>query len=364
MGLTLELLRAGHEAELFCDPHGELWRQANAAGIACSPLKIRNSLDAAAGLQLRSRLTREYYDIVHFHTARAHAMAPYARRRAGALVVTRRMDYVPNRWFAPWLYNHMVDGVAAISEGVAQALKRAGVAHERITIIPSGVDCARFSPPNSARRQRLREQLGLLPGEIAVGAIGALVPRKGHPILIDAMALARPEVAERRTETVANSLRCFIAGAGPLQHELAQRIRQMDLDRKVTLLGPLADSATLLNSLDIFVMPSLQEGMGVAALEAAAAGLPVVASAVGGLPEVVEDQRTGILVNPGDSAMLAQAIERLAGDELKRTVMGAEGRRRALSNWSIELMGQRTLKLYDACLARHRLGTGAAPPDC
>jgi glycosyltransferase involved in cell wall biosynthesis len=364
MGLMLELLRVGHEVELLCDPDGELWRRARQAGIACLPLKIRNSLDAAAGLRLRGRLTRQRYDVVHFHTARAHAMAPYAFGRAAALVVTRRMDYVPNRLFAPWLYNHMVDGVAAISEGVARALIRAGVARQRIAIIPSGVDCARFAPPRGAERRQAREKLGLLPHEVAIGTIGALVPRKGHRVLIDAIALARCEVSGNRvTATVPNRFRCFIAGAGPLRHELEQRIMQKDLARNVTLLGQLEDTATLLNALDVFVMPSLNEGMGVAALEATAVGLPVVASAVGGLTEVVDHQRTGVLVKPGDPSKLAQAIVRLATDEPARSAMGAEGRRRALRDWSIELMAQRTLKLYGACLSRLHPETALEPPE-
>jgi glycosyltransferase involved in cell wall biosynthesis len=364
MGLSLELLRAGHDVELLCDPDGELWRRANQAGIECRPLKIRNSLDAAAGLRLRARLTRHHYDIVHFHTARAHAMAPYAFGRAGALVVTRRMDYVPNRLFAPWLYNHVVDGVGAISEGVARALISAGVARQRISIIPSGVDCTRFAPPGEAGRQQARAALGLLPHEIAGGTIGALVARKGHRVLIDAMALARREVrGDEARETVASSIRCFIAGAGPLRHELAQRIVQRNLARSITLLGPLQDAATLLNALDVFVMPSLNEGMGVAALEATAAGLPVVASAVGGLPEVVVHQHTGVLVEPGDSGVLAEAIVRLAADGPKRFAMGVEGRKRAIRNCSIELMAQRTLKLYNACLAGLHPGTALGPPS-
>src|SRR5262249_6713272 len=189
----------------------------------------RNSAVAAAGLPLRALLTRHRYDIVHFHTARAHAMAPYARGRAGALIVTRRMDYVPNRLFAPWLYNHVVDGVAAISEGVARALTRAGVARQRIAIIPSGVDWTRFAPPDEAARQRARATLGLVPHEIAVGTIGALVARKGHSVLIDAMDLAQHEVPrDKAPETVASRLRCFIAGAGALQRKLAQRIIERD----------------------------------------------------------------------------------------------------------------------------------------
>jgi glycosyltransferase involved in cell wall biosynthesis len=353
MGLTLELLRAGHDAELLCDPDGELWHRANQAGITCRPLKIRNSLDAAAGLRLRALLTRNRYDIAHFHTARAHAMAPYVLGRAGALVVTRRMDYVPNRLFAPWLYNYVVDGVGAISHGVARALIRGGVACQDITIIPSGVDCTRFAPPGETAREQARATLGLLPHEIAVGTIGALVARKGHRVLIDAIAFAQGESrGDEAAETVASRLRCFIAGAGPLRQELAQQIVQRDLGRIVTLLGPLEDATVLLNALDAYVMPSLNEGMGVAALEATAAGLPVIASAVGGLPEVVDDGRSGILVKPDDPAILAEAIRRLGADCHLRAAMGKEGRRRAVRNWSMELMAQRTLKLYDACLSR------------
>jgi len=362
MGLTLELRRGGDDVELLCDPDGALWQRAHQAGIPCRRLKIRNSLDVAAGLRLRALLTRHNYDIVHFHTARAHAMAPYAFGRAGALVVTRRMDYVPNRLFAPWLYNRAVDGVGAISEGVARALVRAGVARQRITIIPSGVDCTRFSPPADAARQQARMALGLLPDEIAMGAIGALVARKGHRILIDAMALARRGVpADAQNTTVAARPRGYTAATGPLQYELAERITQRDLTGIVTLLGPLQDTTTLLHALDIFVMPSLNEGMGIAAMEASAAGLPLVASAVGGLPEVVEDQRTGILVKPGDPTILAEAIVELAVDRQGRSAMGTKGRNRAVRNWSIELMAQRTLKLYRACLDSLHPGKAPAP---
>jgi glycosyltransferase involved in cell wall biosynthesis len=358
MGLTLELWRAGHDAELLCDPDGELWRRASQAGIACQPLRIRNSLDVAAGLRLRVLLRRRHYDIVHFHTARAHAMAPYALGQAGALVVTRRMDYAPNRLFAPWLYNRVVDGVGAISEGVAQALARTGVARQRISIIPSGVDCTWFAPPGEAVRRRARAALGLLPDEIAVGTVGALVARKGHSVLIDAMALAQRGEATKHDPS---RLRCFIAGAGPLRPQLEQRIMQKELAPCVTLVGPLQDPARLLSALDVFVMPSLNEGLGVAALEATAAGLPVVASAVGGLPEVVDDRRTGLLVKPGDPAILAEAIVWLAADYQRRAAMGAEGRKRAVRSWSMELMAQRTLELYAACLVGMDNGTAVAP---
>ena len=192
LGLTLELRAMGHRAELLCDPAGELWRRARAADVVCHPLPIRNAVDLAAAAALRRLLRAGRYDVVHFHTARAHAMAPWVRGLARAAVVTRRMDYVPNRLFARWLYGGAVDGVAAISSAVAGALERAGVARESIALIPSGVDCAHFRPPTADERAHARAALGIGGADCAVGAVGALEPRKGYRYLVEAMAaLAR-----------------------------------------------------------------------------------------------------------------------------------------------------------------------------
>ena len=165
LGLTIGLRRAGHRAELACDPRGRLFERARREGIECHPLAIRNSIDFAAGMRLRNLLSRTRYDVVHFHTSRAHSMAPFARGHAGALVVTRRMDYLPNRLFAPYLYNRAVDAVAAISSKVAESLREAGVAGERLRIIPSGVDCEHFGPASSIEREDARARLTIGPAD-------------------------------------------------------------------------------------------------------------------------------------------------------------------------------------------------------
>jgi glycosyltransferase involved in cell wall biosynthesis len=354
MALTIGLLRRGHRAELLCDPEGLLWRRARAAGIGCHPLRIRNSIDIAAGLRMRAMLAAERYDVAHFHTARAHAMAPYARGRVGALVVTRRMDYAPNRLFGPWLYNRAVDGVAAISSAVIEALRRSGVAPAHIAMIPSGVDCERFAPPDAVSRRDARVALGLAENEIAVAAVGALVARKGYQFLIEAIARASEEL----TASCASALRCLIAGAGPLRDTLARRLEESGLDGAVRLLGSLEDPRALLAAADIFAMPSLNEGLGVAAIEAMACGLPVIGAAVGGLRDAVEDDRTGMLVAPGDARGLAQAIVTLARAPEMRRAMGAAARERAVERFGIDAMVCRTLALYRACLEKRSLGEG------
>ena len=354
LGLTLALNRAGHRADLLCDPGGELRRQARDAGVACYPLRVRNSIDVAAGLKLRGYLARNHYDIVHFHTARAHALAPFARGRADALVVTRRMDYAPNRMFAPWLYNHAVDGVAAISAAVADALVRSGVARDRIELIPSGVDCDRFRPPDAAERTRARSELGLAPGDFAVGTVGMLEARKGQRYLIEAIRLLRDgEGATLASATTAN-VRGFIAGAGAQADALAAEIETRRLADSIRLMGLIDDSRSLLWALDSFAMPSLQEGLGVAALEAMACGLPVVASATGGLVDAVEDGVTGIQVPAGDARALANAIELLRAGPDSRAAMGAAGRARVSEKFALEAMARATLALYRACLENRK----------
>jgi glycosyltransferase involved in cell wall biosynthesis len=294
-------------------------------------------------MRLRGFLSRNRFDVVHFHTSRAHSMAPFAAGLAGVLVVTRRMDYVPNRWFAPYLYNRAVDGVAAISQEVARALTAAGVSAQRITIIPSGVDCTRFAPPDPDQRAAARRELGLEPGQIAVGSVGALEMRKGHRYLLDALA----ELQKRNP-----ALRGFIAGDGSQRVPLEEQAPGLGLGQGVRFMGSIGDPRTLFWAIDIFVQPSVMEGLGVALLEAMACGLPAVASRAGGMAEVIEDRRNGLLVAAGDSAAIAQAIEELTGSPALRQSLGAAARNHAVKNFSLQAMAHRTLALYRSSIGR------------
>lgn len=357
LGLTLELRAMGHRAELLCDPAGELWHRAQAAGVVCHPMPIRNALDLVAAAALRRVLRDRRYDVVHFHTSRAHAMAPWVRGLAGAAVVTRRMDYAPNRLFARWLYGRRaVDGVAAISAAVADALARAAVARERVTVIPSGVDCAHFRPPSADERAQARAALGLGDADLAVGAVGALQARKGHRYLVEAMAVlgrgGGAAAASPRRRIVA-----IIAGSGSLRDPLAAEIRRLGLSdagggaaRAVRMVGRVEDARAILWALDIFAMPSLSEGLGVALLEAMACGLPAVASRVGGIVDAVDDGRTGILVAPGDAPALAGALAHLSAEAPARIAMGTAARALAVERFSMAAMARRTVELYRACL--------------
>jgi glycosyltransferase involved in cell wall biosynthesis len=257
------------------------------------------------------------------------------------------MDYRPNRVFAPYLFNRAVDGVVAISAGVAASLAAAGVDRRSITVVHSGVDCDRFRKPTPQERAAARLALGIADDEFVVSAVGALEARKGHRYLIEAIgALA----ATRKSV----KLKCLIAGQGSIRGVLQSEIAVVRCTERAKLLGRIDDARELLWASDVFAMPSLKEGLGVAALEAMASALPVIVSDVGGLREVVEDDRSGVVVPPANPKAIASAIGRLVESDELRSQMGAAARARVVENYSMDKMAARTLALYRGCVRETR----------
>lgn len=336
LGLLAHLHAAGHRQTLAADPHGRLAPRAEELGIRVVPLAIRNHLDVPAARRLAGLLARDPYAILHFHTARAHALAAFLGGSSGtSRVVTRRMDYrLRGGWYTRRLYNHGVQAVIAISEGVRAMLMASGVEPARIHLVPSGVEPARFAPQPGARFAA-RARYGVRDGQWLAVVVGALEERKGHAVLLDALAALRDP-----------RLRVLCAGDGSLRDALPARAAALGLGDAVRFLGAVDDVADLLAAADAFLMPSHHEGLGVAALEAMAAGLPVVASRVGGLPEAVVDGETGLLVPPADPAALAAAITRLAADPARARELGAAGRARVQARFSMTAMAEGTLAVY------------------
>ena len=333
MGLIRELALRGQQATLAADPAGRIGLVAADAGIPVVPLRIANHADVRAALRLRRLVAG--HDLVHFHTARAHALAPWLPRTVRR-IVTRRMDYVPRGGpYARLLYNRAVDRVIAISEGVRAALLRAGVEAERIRVVPSGVDVAAFDDAAPGTRAEMRRAWGIGADATVVLVVGALERRKGHAVLLDATRRLRPSRPD---------LRLVFCGDGGERERLEAAAAPLG---GVVFAGFRRDVAACLAAADVVAVPSLHEGLGVAALEAMAGARPVVASRVGGLAEVVVDGETGALVPPGDAEALARAIDRLAADPSLRTRLGAAGRARVLARHTMARMAEGTLACYE-----------------
>jgi glycosyltransferase involved in cell wall biosynthesis len=336
MGLLSHLSRWGHENHLLCHPDSPLEQAARRIEVRTSPIGIRNEIDLRAVVPLRRLLRVGGYDILHFHTKRAHALSFWLGRPAGGLrrVVTRRMDYPMRRnWYERALYNRKVDGVIAISEKIAALLIEGGVARKKIRVIYSGVDIAFFDNRSESTERDSAP---------VVGMVAALEERKGHRFLFEAAA---------ELKRGGDRLHYKIAGDGPELEKLRALAAALGLQAEIEFVGFVSDVAAFLASIDLFVLPSLFEGLGVAALEAMAAGKPVIATEVGGLSELVEDRRTGLLVPPGDAHALARAIHELVSQDDLMRELGENGRRRVAERFTMERMARQNEAYYYELLA-------------
>ena len=207
----------------------------------------------------------------------------------------------------------------------------------RIRIVPNGVDPERFKPAADADCTRLKERLGVGDRQMVL-FVGRLIPRKGLPYLIE----AAKTIVKERSETL-----FVIAGDGPLKSKLAAEVKQANLARNFAFVGDVseADLPLLYGCADVFAFPSIQEGQGIALLEAQACAKPVVAFNLSGVNEAVVDQETGLLVKP-ESDELSHAILRLLGNESLRQKMGNAGRTRITNELTWDICAQKMLSVY------------------
>jgi glycosyltransferase involved in cell wall biosynthesis len=239
--------------------------------------------------------------------------------------------------------------VTCCSEAVRRrTLSEVGGDERKYITIHNGVDVARFD----SGRAVAKPDVGLLEGVPVIGMVGRLIePEKGLAVLLEGMArLAGPPAPL--------SCQLLIVGEGPARRQLHDLCARLGILSRVAFAGMRRDIADLLPLFDVFVMPSLSEGFGIAIVEAMAAGRPVVASAVGGIPEIVKQGETGLLVPPGDPVALAAAIRDLLTQPDRARALGACGRQRARERFSIESAVKRHEDLYDA-LAAQRLNPTA-----
>ena len=229
------------------------------------------------------------------------------------------------------------DAPVAVSRAAADRLATlASIPPERIRIIPNGIQLGRFDPGLSGKRRTvLRESLGVGPSDPLVVMPAVLRPGKGHDVLLASV----PRVLERFPGT-----RFVVAGGGELEGELMTKAEV--LGSAVLFLGHRHDIPNLLAASDLVVLPSRSEALPTVAMEAAAAGRAMVASRVGGVPEVVEDGVTGMLVPPGDPRALSESISVLLADPTRRQALASAARRKALEEFGIEDQVERTLKLW------------------
>lgn len=334
--LATGLERRGVTSTVAAPRGAELRLRAEAAGLATRPLRMRGDLDALGALGVARAARAAAADVVHAHDARAHAVARLARGVGlrAPLVVTRRS--VPAKrtgWATRMKYRSGVARYIAVSEAVRGGLIGLGVDPDRVTVVHSGVDLGQH-PPEAAP---WRERLGIGADLPVVGSVGSLSGEKGFDTLIAALAL------------MACPAHVVIAGAGADEAKLERAARQAGVAERVHLPGFVTDPRAAIAGFDLYVQPSRMEGLGSSVIDALALGVPVVVSRAGGLTETVEHGRSGLLVPPGDSLALANALDQLIVDAALRERLAAAGPERA-RRFSAEAMVDGTLAVYRAVL--------------
>lgn len=334
------LNQSGIHNVLVCASDSALAEAADDAGIEVVNLCCRGDLDFGFVSRLRAVLRDQQPDLVHCHSRRGADFFGGRAARANGIpaVLSRRVDNREPGWLARLRYRPYRK-IVAISETIAEVLRATGVQHSRLTVIRSAVAANDFDEPPD--RVAFRQAFALQAGDPVLFCVAQFIERKGHRFLLEAMGELLPRYPR---------LRLILFGRGPLEAELRSLAADAGLDHAVQFAGFREDLDDYLSCADLLVHPALAEGLGVAALKAAAAGVPVVAFAAGGLREAVVHDETGLLLPPGDVAALAAGIAALLDDSERRRQLGQNGRARMHKEFSIETMVASHIDLYRSIL--------------
>ena len=359
-GLAGALQDAGAYNVIFLPAGGEGWlaRELTGSGVVIEEYRLDAPLSPACARALSAAFRRHRIDVAHSHEFTMAVYGAWASWRAGVphVITMHGSRYYAGRLRRRLAMRAAIAGrtrVVAVSHELGDAISRdLRVARSRIEMVPNGV---RFTGPAQGT---LREELALGPGDRLAVALGNLYRVKGQRYAIDAVAL----LAKRHP-----TLHLAIAGRGELHDALAAQARALGIGNRIHLLGLRTDVAAVLASADLFVMPSLSEGLPLALLEAMFAGKPIVATDVGEIPAALGQGMAGLIVPPGDAAALAGALDALLASPDRASMLGQIARERAAARYDLSHMVRRYRTMYEALLAERplpigTLAAGAAPP--
>ena len=333
-----------HEHIFLCPDGSDVMRHASEQGIDVIGIKMKGDIDPGLIFRLYKLIKLHSIELLIIHSRRgADFYGGMAAKLAGIRsILVRRVDNPEARLVTKLKYR-LYDKTVCISDAIGRVLLSQGVSSSQIEVIKDCVDSDLFTP-TSARVGDLPKRLGIPKNKLTVGVIAQLIPRKGHRFLLQ----TAPEILRR----VPNVHFVFL-GAGGFRDTLEQQVAELNLGEHVTFTGFREDIHRIIPQLDIVAHPALMEGMGVALLQSSSAGVPVVAFSAGGIPEVVEHEKTGFLVSIGDTEGLQSSLITLLESETLRSSLGRRGREKIVAEFSIQHMQERYESLYD------RIATGA-----
>jgi glycosyltransferase involved in cell wall biosynthesis len=339
------LAAKGLQTTLVCPPGSDIAAAAAAIKPASGNIEVvlmpmAGDLDAGFRGRLARWLNARQPDLLHVHSRRgADIWGGLAARNAGVpAVLSRRVDN-PDVPVLGTVKYRLYERVIAISAEIGARLRAAGVPESKLRLVHSAVDAPACQPVWS--RAQFRAAFNVRDDELAVVCVAQFIPRKGHATLLEAWPVVLEAIP---------SARLILFGQGGIERELRNQAERLGIAAKVNFAGFRTDLKAYLGHADLLVHPALREGLGICLLEAQAAGVPVVASRAGGIPEAVADSVSGLLVPPQEPLALAAAVTELLRNPGERTRLGTGGRAHIAQHFSLEALVSGNLRVYEELL--------------
>ena len=346
-GFQLEIV-ALYRRKGAMPPIHPLLKEAKKIGLRAEQLNDRGKFSLKTVSSITDKLKEEHFSLIHTHGYKANLIGGMAAKLAGIkciatvhlhtqanlrLKLYRLIDLFALRFFSK---------IIAVCENLRQEMISAGLSENKIVTIHNAVDLKDFSPNTFCNVQQIEDQLGIEANQPIVSIIGRLSPQKGHRYFLEAAARVLKALPESRF---------LIIGDGPLKRHLEEFATSLGIGGAVSFLGYREDIVDLMRLSDVIVISSIREGLPYVLLEALALAKPVVATRVGGVPEVVKDKVTGFLVPPQDAKALAEAVIHLLSDRKEAKRVGEEGRELIYRKFSVQTMARRIAEVYREVLA-------------
>lgn len=334
----------GYRMLIAAQPGSQVLARAAAAGLTAIPLRIRKGVDLLAAAACLRILLRHRVQLVHTHSSPDAWACGIAARFARVPVVRSRhlSTRIRRNAFSRLVYMRLADRVITSGQTIKEEMVHGNrMDGDRIVSIPAGIDVNRFVP--AADRGAARRALGFAEGDFVVGIVSVLRSWKGHQDLLEAV---------HRLVRIGVPVKLIIVGDGPQEKNIRQRIAELGLHDRVQMMGYRGDVPCLIAAMDCMALPSTaNEATSQALPQALAMKVPVVATTVGGLPEVVRDRDTGLLVPPGDPAALAEALAWFYRNPAQATQMAERGFAHVHADFTFAGMIDRTEAVYRELLA-------------
>jgi glycosyltransferase involved in cell wall biosynthesis len=339
LNLSEQLRHRGYDVTIACRPGRWVEERAKQMGLPTVPITVMRQGDWQDFGRLRRYLRENKTDVMHVHWSLDMVVPGFAARmeHVPVRILSRHMPYPFKSRLGTLLYSrYLFTRMVTVSNSVRETLLRCGVADDKIQVIHHGTDVEAFAA-TTVDRKIVRQELGIPADSVAVGIIGRIAPEKGHRVLLEALNRLNGRYP----------LCLVVVGSGPDEQSLRDSAAKLGLSDKVIFAGFRDDVNNAVNAMDVVTVPSTwNEPCSAVVQQGMALSKPVIGTRAGGTPEMVVDDITGFLIPPSDSAALADALARLAGDAFLRKRLGEAGRERVEELFSLRVMTDKIEALY------------------